>query len=139
MLNRLAEDWDTPAEAAGQFADDWATRLAVAHNPNTPIAVLEQLAGDTSLKSCTGVVGANPAAPAHLLAELARSDCYHERVAVADHPHTPANVVAQLTQDPRPEVQWAAHHNPNNPIPEPPRPRLDDTSFGQCQAAPPVD
>ena len=127
MLNRLAEDWDTPAEAAGQFADDWATRLAVAHNPNTPTAVLEQLAGDTSLKSCTGVVGANPAAPAHLLAELARSDCYHERVAVADHPHTPANVVAQLTQDPRPEVQWAAHHNPNNPIPEPPRVYPPDT------------
>lgn len=109
-------------------------RLQVAESPETPLAVLEQLAGDLELpvrlavkfnSSCPPqlielVEGQYAAAndwntDAEQLAMLGQSRWAWVRLAVAQNPSTPATTLMQLARDEVFKIQLAVAHNPGTP------------------------
>ena len=90
-----------------------AVRIAVAKNPSTPAATLEQLATDAG--SVRLEVAANPNTPAATLVQLATDAHSYIRWAVAKNPHTPAAALKQLATDADSYVRTAvAKHTSSN-------------------------
>lgn len=81
----LASDWNGDGELAMLGQSRWAwIRLAVAQNPNTPQAMLMELAGD-EVYEIQLAVAKNPGTSAEVLAFLARYEDESIQAAVAEH------------------------------------------------------
>ena len=108
---------------------NWRIRQAVAGNPATPQDVLLKLLNDSD-SDVQDAVRANPACPAHVarvnpleqasnpdtpvseLDELAASDDWRVRQAVAANPKVSAEALKKLSQDSDSDVQLAVVDNP---------------------------
>jgi hypothetical protein len=91
------------------LAQDWQCSTFVAQNPNTPTQVLENL---MRLSGFSWLLLAHPNTSLlmqhKLLCMLGTSGIDSERIYAAKHPHTPVEVLMQLTRDRNPEIQNAA-------------------------------
>jgi ribosomal protein L17 len=91
------------------LAQDWQCSTFVAQNPNTPTKVLEYL---MQLSGFNWLLLAHPNTSLEmqhkLLCMLGVSGIDSERIYAAKHPHTPVEVLMQLTRDRNPEIQSAA-------------------------------
>lgn len=107
--------------------DDWEVRLALAHNPEAPPAVLERLArGDDA--TVRAAVAQHRALPASLFAMLARDPWPDVRRSIAKHPATPTELLQRLAGDSNEAVRAEVEKRgvkpgaPGSPPPAPPEP-----------------
>jgi copper chaperone CopZ len=107
----VASSYDLPPEMLAALAADSADEvcLAVAANPATPPAVLDQMA---SHWACRTALAGNPSAPAALLAGLATDWDPSVRSAVARNSGTPSDLLEQLSFDADTVVRAAVAANP---------------------------
>ncbi|WP_017721968.1 hypothetical protein [Kamptonema formosum] len=107
---QVAQWPETPAVVLSQLAGDLElpVRLAVKSNPNCPPALMELVEGQHA-------VAADRNADAEELAMLGESRWAWVRLAVAQNPATPADMLLQLAGDPVFEIQLAVVKNPQTP------------------------
>ena len=92
----LASDWNGNGELAMLGQSRWAwIRLAVAQNPNTPQAMLMELARDSVYKIQLAVAK-NPGTSAEVLALLAGYEDTRIQAAVAEHGNITEDIMHQL-------------------------------------------
>lgn len=89
--------------------EDGRVKFLVAHNPHTPVEVLEAFATDTSPVIRRGVAK-NPNTPADLLMALARDEDFIVRKAAALNRATPLASLFTLKTDKDKEVSELANH-----------------------------
>lgn len=87
-------------------------RRAVAEDPRTPAAVLDQLAADPS-PMVRRLIAGRPDTPGGTLAALAKDPDRKTREALALNPGCPPEGVVELLGDGTPHVRWIAVGNPN--------------------------
>lgn len=107
---QVAQWPETPAVVLEQLAGDLElpVRLAVKSNPNCPPALMELVEGQHAV-AAVGDAGAEQ------LTMLGQSRWVWVRLAVAQNPATPADMLLQLAGDPVFEIQLAVVKNPQTP------------------------
>lgn len=110
-------------------------RMGIAGNMNTPVHILEKLAGDKdgwvrrtvfqNPNTPTWVFRLfhqyeaaikNPLTSAATLQEIVKREWEHTRLGVARHRHTPADILAELASDKSWETRAAVAQNPSVPV-----------------------
>ena len=110
--HRLA---DNPGSLPGVLA-----RLAcdddchVAENPNVTVELSERLASDNEHVRA-GVAG-SPHTPVELLWQLSEDDASLVRAYVARNPNTPRETLDKLSRNTQPSVLRSLAHNPSTPV-----------------------
>ena len=89
-------------------------RRVTAENPNTPVDILVQLAGDED-EWVRQRVAWNPRTPPQVLAQVVGDEDVDVRQLVAENPNTPADTLVQLVGDEDWHVREAALENPHLP------------------------
>ena len=121
VRHALAQNPSTRSELLEYLASDpaWKVRRAAARHPGTEPYVLYDLVSVYNDKACRDNwhmrvhVAENPAAPADLLAQLARDGRRQVRAAVAAHANIPLDTSTRLAKDKVREVRVAIAENPN--------------------------
>ncbi|MBE9228907.1 hypothetical protein IQ264_26195 [Phormidium sp. LEGE 05292] len=129
----LARSSSSPSETLANLSalPDEDILCAIAENPNTPVATLEQLVQnppqiydyDHDYDGLDGSefgrlltsVAKNPNTPASLLIQLANHSSHFVRYAVAEHPHTPANILDRFADFRDMEMHRAILRNSSTP------------------------
>lgn len=105
----VASNPKTSANILEFLAQDWQCSTFVAQNPNTPALVLEYLMRSSGFNWLL-LAHPNTSLPMQhkLLCMLGTSGIESERIYAAKHPHTPVEMLMQLTSDRNLEIQDAA-------------------------------
>ena len=88
--------------------------IGKARNPNTPVAVLRELAKDSD-EFIRYEVAMNTNTPPEVLKELAKDKHRYVRVEVAINPNTPPEVLVELAKDEDKYVRYWVAKNPGTP------------------------
>ena len=86
----------------------------LAHNPNTPVSLLEKLA-EHPLAIIRSSVATNLNTPAKFLERLAGDVCKEARLAVAQNPNSPVSSLEKLAGDTSSDVRLVVAQNCNTP------------------------
>ena len=109
----LASNFNTPSNILGFLAHkmDWKVASALSCNPNTPLSVLEEiLQEDTPTYSSTIAKRRNLSK--RLLERLSKNKDHSVRLAVAENPETPFDIIKELVDDANVDVAMkAASHS----------------------------
>ena len=94
---------------------DNSNHFGLAHNPNLPLNMLQELIKSVDIYKNRMIVKNNLHTPSYILEELASDLDIELREAVAKHPNTPHHILSQLAADTVRSVRQAVAENPNLP------------------------
>ena len=95
-------------------SDDYFIQLELAHNPNTPVEVLEKFSTFGNDDNVRGAVVENPNTPVEWFPNLYSTGGWSTRFALAHCPRTPAEILDKLTKDKN--FIGAVAQNPNTSV-----------------------